>query len=357
MSGPVNPSDARHRPILSSPSEPIDKIDDRPQRIPSPIPSNFPGHQDEHHLAVPAHGFSYHAPSPPRIEVPPIQGRVISLPAYNNVSGEDITDQDLHNITQIDHIADDNAMKWKYEWRRNCQSILPFLYLGPLVAIKDREWVQKEEITMLLAVRDSRSALARLLSGEKVANDLGIVSAAVDVAGTQGLIAAFTGAIKLINDHLLSIYRDQAINDASTTGNRLEIDPKTFKKGKVVVFCESGNERSACLVAAYLQSMYSMNLIQAIQFIQAQRFCIAIDDEYKGLLLSYQDILQARRMVTNHSSEFNMHTAAQSHGGKRGLEETVSDDVDMDLDSMDGDLMDLERFQGRAKFAPYLDRE
>ncbi|KAK3081559.1 hypothetical protein LTR53_020464, partial [Teratosphaeriaceae sp. CCFEE 6253] len=73
---------------------------------------------------------------------------------------------------------------------------------------------------------------------------------------------------------------------------------RTGKVGKVLVFCESGNERSAGVVAAYLMETHAdVDFIKAMQLVQAQRFCANFDDAMKRLLQGYWDILRAGRQV------------------------------------------------------------
>ncbi|KAG9619567.1 phosphatases II, partial [Aureobasidium melanogenum] len=116
----------------------------------------------------------------------------------------------------------------------------------------------------------------------------------------------------------------------------------SIPNAKVLVFCESGNERSAAVVAAYLMEILAdVDHIKAMQIVQAQRFCVNFDDNVKRLLQGYWDILQARRTTANFST---------SGRPKRLLER------DMDHDGMDIDESgdDGERFQSRT-FAPFVD--
>jgi len=202
---------------------------------------------------------------------------------------------------------------------------------------------------MLLVIRDSRSAIARLLSGDKVAQQLGIESAAIDVADSQQLIAVFPKTVKFINDHLISEYRKHM-----SDGHQQENSGRSTW-GKVLVFCESGNERSAAVVAAYLMHMYGLDLVNALQYIQTQRFCVAFDDNMKNLLLNYQDILNAQRSVAESPTPPQIPLEATSGPSqlkaKRGREVVDLADGDMDLDDAD----DEERFGGRTTFAPFRD--
>lgn len=287
-------------------------------------------------------------PSPPHIHVPQAaEDQRFILPEYNDVSATAEDREYLKIITQGDHVAV-TTRDWKYEWRRKAQPILSFLQLGPSAAARDIEYLRSEGITMLLVIRDSRSAIARLLSGDKVARELGIESAAIDVSDYQQLIAAFPRTVKVINDHLISEYRKHMSNDPSHGNN----GRTTW--GKVLVFCESGNERSAGLVAAYLMNMYGLDLVNALQYIQTQRFCVAFDDNMKNLLRSYQDILEAKRSVAGATGQprfLGTTSGPTQPKAKRGREEVNVDDGEMDLDDAD----DEARFGGRTTFAPFHD--
>ena len=159
-----------------------------------------------------AHGtrafeYSLGVPTPPDLGLVTWDAGGQSLPAYAGVGGEDLSESDLRIITQSSHIAVDSHSHWQYSYRRNAQLILPFLYLGPSTAAKDAEFLKREGITLLLATRNAKTALASLCSGDKIARQLGIASESIDTAGNQELIAAFPRVVKCINDHLLAVYR------------------------------------------------------------------------------------------------------------------------------------------------------
>jgi len=226
---------------------------------------------------------------------------------------------------------------WRYEWRRQAQPILSFLYLGPSVATKKVDFIRDERITMLLCVRDSKSAMGNFLSGEKVAKQLGIEAAHVDVTDTQHLTHRLRDAVMIINEHLVSQYQ-----------MHLAYDPEKKIWGKVLVFCESGNERSATVVAAYLLAMFDVDLVGAIQYIQAQRFCVAFDDGLKNLLMSFQQLVHAEKMTVHARPQIQ--TQAHKTHLKRSRDD-MDEDMDMELDRAD----DEARFNGRRVFAPFRD--
>lgn len=319
---------------------------------------------------LPAHAWSFRVPSPPRIVVPPPRLDHHGIP--NSTSGPsaayDYEPSDLANaeflktVTYGDFMALNNILDWEYEQRRMAQKILPFLFLGPMTAARDKRFLKREGITMLLAVRNTMSAQAKLLNVGKLAGDLELHSAAVDVAGNQELIAAFPRAIREINNHMQHKYNVLKDSTHSTDGDRCANASAEKSTGKVLVFCESGNERSAAVVAAYLITMYNMDFIRTIQVIQAQRFCVAFDESLKALLQTYAGMVQAKRDVVHSGlvSTDQLEISDHHHGSgsalakraKRNLDEAYSTDVEMGNTSGN---FDDERFEERGDSPPFQD--
>ena len=317
---------------------------------------------------LPAHEYSYRVPSPPRIAVPPPNVTSDGTPDFLITLGGRAAFESngfantefLKTVTYGDFMLTSNIMDWKYEQRRMAQKILPFLFLGPVSAARDRDFLQHEGITMIMAVRDTMSAQAKLL-GSKAARELEIPCHFVDVTGNQELIAAFPRAIEIINLHLATMFHpDQTKNSSHTVPNH---GANHSLPGKVLVFCESGNERSATVVAAYMMAMFSFDLVTALQIIQAQRFCVSFDDSLRYLLQSFEMILRARRDVANHSSHEQYHSDIGSHyisstaaSAKRTTKRTLHDAYEDDTDVPNGlGQMDYERFEKRAGYAPFED--
>lgn len=279
---------------------------------------------------------SYRIPTPPRIVVPPPTLNAEALP---EITLNAFKDSAFLSKVNHDRLVRQNAiLEWNYERRREAQMILPFLYLGPLAAAKDEAWLKREGITCLLGVRRTGAFQSRLLDAAmNKAKNIGIESCAADAVDLQDLIHSFPTTTAQIHSHVAQHLQ------------------QTGRMGKVLVFCESGNERSAAVVAAYLMEKYEdMNHIKAIQLCQAQRFCVNFDDGLKRLLEGYWDILCAKRQVAQNSSSMdqggdgNQPTASKT---KRSLER--DEDGDEDMDGMGED--DLERFGGR-QFAPFVDQ-
>jgi hypothetical protein len=283
-------------------------------------------------------------PSPPYIHIPTVaeQNNAVTLTPITNTGnpspifdlglGNHITRDDVQTITQNRVQVSPRTQEWTYESRRQAQPILSFLYLGPASVARDHAFLLHHGITMLLAARDTRQAAARLLAVSKSASELGIAADYVDVSGRAELISAIPVAVGKINSHLL----------------------ERGGSGKVLVCCETGNERSAALVAAYIMTMYDADLVRALQFIHYKRFCTNFDDDIKFLLRSYGDIVAARRMVNGGEQQLENRqslTPGEAKKAKRGIADTSMDEDDA---QSDGPESDLQRFSGRH-LTPFVD--
>ncbi|KAH8765518.1 protein-tyrosine phosphatase-like protein [Diaporthe sp. PMI_573] len=332
------------------------------------LPQPQPQHPQPHSLAegvVRTASFTNRPPSPPYLHIPTptkeFNNNSLTLtPSYASVDPHNLTPEDLRVITggRVQQASENYKSTWRYEDRRKAQPIVDFLYLGPLAVVRDHDFLRQQGITMLLAVRDASMSHLRLIAVEKAAAELNLQCEYVDVASWNQLIHDFPLIITGVNDHLLRVYKSQlqAVNDA---GN-VAIDTSTFRRGKVLVFCETGNERSAVVVAAYMMAIYGVDMVNAVQFVSAQRFCASFDEEMKHLLQSFGDILEAQRMVSAEAQQAGNHQTIASppvFGGtavpapaskKRCIDDTLDED-----DLEEGSLMDHGRYEDRAAFTPY----
>ncbi|KAI0132066.1 dual specificity phosphatase [Xylariales sp. AK1849] len=346
--------------------------------------------------AIAAAPYTARPPSPPAIMIPVPSFRkanepMTCMPSYASVDPLFLSAADLEIITRNKtQEAYDSVNNWTYEDRRTAQPILDFLYLGPSSIARDKEFLKSEGITMLLAARDSRMAQARLMGVDRVARELGIHAEHIDVSGHQELIRSFPDAVRKINEHMLDVYRSQAVNvsqDADTNGisnpehlqtpDSMVVDRTHFRRGKVLIFCETGNDRSAGIVIAYLMSVFGMDMIQACQFIQFRRFCVSLDEDMKFLLQTFEGILNAQKTVHRHqlhnnqlltpasavtpatanpaTPQFVAALPAKNTRTKRGIEDTMDDDEDMG-GGEGGFTLDRDRYTDRPAFVPFVDR-
>lgn len=326
--------------------------------------------------SFPAAPYSSRAPSPPYIHVPP--------PLHPNLARTDTiptTNDATHPSTATTTTTDDNdilmtiypsataahttrftpaqllaitqggpqrarASVWVYESRRAAQPILDFLYLGPASAAKDRAFLLHKGITMVLCARDARFATGGMLVGgaRRAVEGSGVVVEGIDIADGSELVGVFSVAARVVNEHLLALAEEG-------------------RRGKVLVVCETGNGRSAAVVAAYLMEMYGLGIVHAVQFMQLQRFCVALGDDLKFQLSTYEDILRAKGDVGIMSGQQpqvqqqpgDMGWERAGGNVKRRIEQTREDADEEGGDDMVMD-MDNERYASR-NFAPFVDRE
>ena len=241
-------------------------------------------------------------------------------------------------------------LKWNYEGRREVQQVLPFLFIGPSTMARDAAFIQTTGITLILAVRSAQatSKHPRYLDPSRFPSATGIKVSTFDLDTPYELITNIRPVIKSINDHL----------ETSCTHN--PITSIEDIRGKVMIFCETGNERSAVVVAAYLMVVYGIGAITAIQVVQSQRFCINVDDGMKNMLLALEDIVNAERGVTatRATQQNEMLQLAQSGQPVPSLNKSAKRNIDSAYEVSDdmSDSADWTPIDGqRLGLAPFTD--
>jgi hypothetical protein len=210
---------------------------------------------------------------------------------------------------------------------------------------------------MIMIARHTSLASQRLLSVERVSESLGIPVKYVDVESDYLLIRGFPEAIRIINDHLLAVYHSQA--QGRNKAGQLLVEADNFQRGKVLLACDSGNDRSAALAAAYIMAVFGSDMWSAINFITVQRFCCTFTEEIKRVLLTWEDMLKARSAVAiathgRGSGSGSGETQQRANSkGKRDLDDMMETDGDGDVS--EPTVPDRDRFVGRDDFAPFLD--
>jgi hypothetical protein len=126
------------------------------------------------------------------------------------------------------------------------------------------------------------------------------------------------------------------------------VDPSTFRRGKVLITCETGNDRSAAIAAAYIMAVFGKDMVTAVQFITVQRFCCSFDEDVKRKLQSWEDILRARSQIASETA-----TPQNAMHAKRHIAEVM--DTDEHSDVKEHLSLDQERFEGRSDFVPFVD--
>ncbi|OAL47615.1 FMI2 protein-like protein [Pyrenochaeta sp. DS3sAY3a] len=300
------------------------------------------------------HEYTYRLPTPPRIVVPPptLTTDVPNLTVGGN-SGDNVDMSFLKEMDLEDIIQRNTLLEWAYERRRQAQVILPWLYLGPMVAARDKAFLEREGITMVLAIRAKANSM---MGAVQAAAAVCLEVATVEAATFYDLVGQFSETATMINRHIAQ-YRQHTLDESGQAA-----------LGKVLIFCESGNEKSAAVAAAYMmETLDNFDHIKAMQICQAQRFCVNFDDTAKNVLRSHWDILQAKRSVTSFDTQHHGQTATtngQAQNGsllvptasrnpKRSIEDTLDEDDDVEME--DGmHVSDGLRFAGRD-VTPFLD--
>jgi serine/threonine/tyrosine-interacting protein len=247
-------------------------------------------------------------------------------------------------------------LDWRYDKRREAQMVLPFLYIGPLATAKNEKYVRETGFTFLVSVRSIASGPTRAMDATRMAAQCGMPSYNLDIDSPTDLVRKFPAAIKSINDHL----EDKA--NRNLFHENLQPIPI---RGKVLVFCETGNDRSAAFVAAYLMAVFNIDVITAVQTVQSQRFSVSIDDSTKNALGTFETLLSAKRDVgraNRHSNQDpvrgNSRTqtymaSAVPARSKRPLDSVYDDDDSMQLH----DRQPGQEQKGRIQAAPFQDME
>ncbi|KAL2431802.1 hypothetical protein ABEF95_013991 [Exophiala dermatitidis] len=238
---------------------------------------------------------------PPRVQIPPPvldygngkpRIRVTSAPC-EHASGEYGDPTFLRALTTCCDLNMRHTMlSWRYEMRRTAQPILPFLYIGPSSAARDSEFVKSTGITLLVGVRNAASVKKRpaFLDPALFSSGEGISALTFDFDSPYDFIRNVRGTIKAINDHLAQTCIKTPPEDVHDVA------------GKALIFCESGNDRSPVMVAAYLMVAFGVSAVSAVHMIQSQRFSITMSDEMKNVLMDFQEIIEAERQVSSFNS-------------------------------------------------------
>ncbi|KAK3400377.1 hypothetical protein B0T20DRAFT_183093 [Sordaria brevicollis] len=355
--------------------------------------------------------YDIRPPSPPTIDIPVSRSMglntVTLTPSPRNLDPALLDDfESDYKIIITSHMrtqeAQDQASDWVYASRRSAQPILEeSMYLGPLSVVRDKTWMEMERITMVVVVRDRVMGLTSLMGGmklngqsshqsqssgaetpkprptptlgpaaKKVCEELGIQIEAIAVSGLQELIREFPKLNEKIVRHLVEVHK-------RSSGTQ---------EGRVLVCCETGNDRSAAVVVAYLVEVWGADLITALRFVLYRRFCVAWDDDTRRYLKNYADICEAKRMRwENHQGQAGM-DGANGNGKSPGvaaaderktpskLKRQLADEGDSDAGEQEDEDGDCEmenngvnfpgsrlseeaaqRARGR-NFAPFLDR-
>ena len=301
-------------------------------------------------------GYNLRAPSPPYIAVPLTRFEYVGddddedvkektspldlQPTQEASNNLDLTPADLHAIVgDRRQSASNSHQTWSYEDRRRAHAILDFLYVGPSSIVRDHSFLKQEGITMILVANGSRLPGQKLRSIESVGEALGIQIAYLDPEPSHQQVSAFNETLRIINQHMLARPRN---------------GPTEAPRGKVLLVCETGNDRSGAIAAAYIMAMYSRDMFDVTRYILSRRLSCGYDDNNKRALQTWGDILQAQNAVASQPAAIR--TGDSARAAKRAFAQTIEvemEDSDDVATPQSHDTSDQERFEGREAFVPF----
>ncbi|KAG6909294.1 hypothetical protein DXG01_001238 [Tephrocybe rancida] len=200
--------------------------------------------------------------------------------------------QDLQSVIQ-----GPGDVEWRYEMRRECQEILPGLWLGPFVASKSLETLQQLKITHIVCIRDAKEAFSVRPRFEQHFKYL-----VLDVEDNeeQNLIRLFPGAKQFI---------DTALHGG----------------GRVLVHCNGGISLSPAFVVMFAMQHYKTSWEEALHLVQNRRYCISPNGGFLTQIKEYEAIYKANLAVASYPS------------AARGVARRKREDEDDDGDDRDDD--------------------
>ncbi|KIY72487.1 phosphatases II [Cylindrobasidium torrendii FP15055 ss-10] len=169
-----------------------------------------------------------------------------------------------------DLIQGPSDVEWRYEMRRECQEILPSLWLGSFVISKSAQTMQALGITHIVCIRDTNEAFSVKPRFPEIFQYL-----TLDVKDSeeQNLIRLFPQA-------------KQFIDNARASG------------GKVFVHCNGGISMSPAFVVMYVMQAEKLSWEEALHLVQNRRYCISPNGGFLTQLKEYEAIYRAMHSVS-----------------------------------------------------------
>ncbi|KAL5520019.1 hypothetical protein ACEPAG_1679 [Sanghuangporus baumii] len=171
-----------------------------------------------------------------------------------------------------DIIQGPSEIEWRYEMRRECQEILPNVFLGPFQASKSLETLKRIGITHIVCIRDAKEAFS-----VKPRFPDHFIYLVLDVQDNeeQNLIGLFPRAKQFIDEAILG-------------------------GGRVLVHCNGGISLSPAFVVMYVMQYYQMSWEDALHTVQNRRYCISPNGGFLTQIKEYESIYRANVAVMTH---------------------------------------------------------
>ncbi|TEB22735.1 phosphatases II [Coprinellus micaceus] len=178
-----------------------------------------------------------------------------------------LNDEQVRNIVQ-----GPGDVEWRYEMRRECQEILPGLFLGPFVASKSLDTLQGLGITHIVCIRDAKEAFS---VKPRFPGQFEYMTLDVEDNEEQNLIRLFPNARRFITD---------------------AID----KGGRVLVHCNGGISLSPSFVVMFVMQHYQLSWEDALHLVQNRRYCISPNGGFLTQIKEYEAIYKANIAVAQY---------------------------------------------------------
>jgi len=155
--------------------------------------------------------------------------------------------------------------EWTYEMRRQCQEILPGLFLGPLQASKSLDTLKSLGITHIVCIRDAKEAFS---VRPRFPDQFEYMVLDVEDNEEQNLIRLFPQA---------KVFIDKAIAQG----------------GRALVHCNGGISLSPAFVVMYVMQYHQLSWEDALHMVQNRRYCISPNGGFLTQIKEYESIYKA----------------------------------------------------------------
>lgn len=162
-------------------------------------------------------------------------------------------------------------MEWRYEMRRECQEILPGLFLGPFQASKSLDTLQRLGITHIVCIRDKKEAFS---VRPRFPDHFQYLVLDVEDSEGQNLIRLFPEVDRFIL---------QAFE----------------QRGKVLAHCNGGISLSPAFVVMFVMQHCRLAWEDALHLVQNRRYCISPNGGFLVQIKEYEPIYKAQVVAAN----------------------------------------------------------
>ncbi|KDQ62208.1 hypothetical protein JAAARDRAFT_30108 [Jaapia argillacea MUCL 33604] len=211
-----------------------------------------------------------------------------------------LTEEQLRDLIQ-----GPGDVEWRYEMRRECQEILPNLWLGPFQVSKSLPTLQTLGVTHIVCIRDAKEAFSvRPRFPES------FIYLVLDVEDNeeQNLIRLFPLA-------------KQFIDNAIASG------------GRVLVHCNGGISLSPAFVVMFVMQHHQLSWENALHYVQNRRYCISPNGGFLTQIKEYESIYKASVALAAYR---HTNGAQNGQGGNRIVSHSVRRKREDDEDEEEG---------------------